>query len=248
MPDIKLNLAETPVGGKLEIITRTGEAAPELEIKAPIKTDISGTIGAPYEYLLKRSGEEIGQINQHKCHILVDRDEISITLIINEDDQYKRGKIIGKLELNPLYEKFKINTNEGWTPLQLGLFIKMNRAFFPDLNVHRTLVTQLMNYQADINQKVEKYYSESGNRTDSFTQVVNSNLPPTFNISIPIFKADKPENIVIETLANVADKAVIFFLLSPGANERLEDNRNKAIDEQLNKIKTLTPNIAIIEV
>lgn len=38
------------------------------------------------------------------------------------------------------------------------------------------------------------------------------------------------------------------FFLSPGANQTLEDLRNKVIDDELAKIKEIAPEIAIIEI
>ena len=76
----QINLAEGTQ--KAELIIREVKAVNELPIKEPIKINISGTIGAPREFLIHRL-DQPDQINQKRCHILVDRDEISILLTIN---------------------------------------------------------------------------------------------------------------------------------------------------------------------
>ena len=43
-------------------------------------------------------------------------------------------------------------------------------------------------------------------------------------------------------------REVSFVLLSPGAQATLEDLRDKVIDEQLEQVKEIAPEIAIIEV
>ena len=43
-------------------------------------------------------------------------------------------------------------------------------------------------------------------------------------------------------------REVAFVLLSPGAQVTLEDLRDKVIDEQLEQIREIAPEIAIIEV
>lgn len=48
---------------KAELVVREVSEVNELEVKAPIRVDLSGTIGAPLEFLTKRLSEE-DQINQ----------------------------------------------------------------------------------------------------------------------------------------------------------------------------------------
>lgn len=207
---------------------------------------MKGVIGAVVEYLTKRINT--GQFEQKNCHILVNRDTIEITLITNEADEYTRGKVVGKLDYNPKFIEFGINANKVWTPTELGLFIKMNRAFFADRAENMKLVSLLMNFTAEVNNKIDRAVKENGNRTDNFAQVVNSNLPESFKVQMPIFKGMPAETIEVETFAQVNGREVAFVLLSPGAQATLEDLRNKVIDEQLEQIKGIAPEIAIIEI
>lgn len=169
-------------------------------------------------------------------------------MIINEADEYKRGEIVGKLGYNPKFVEFGINGGKVWTPTELGMFIKMNRAFFADRAENMKLVSCLMNFTADVNNKIDRAVKENGSRTDNFAQVVNSNLPESFTIQMPIFKGMQPETIEVETFAQVNGREVAFVLLSPGAQATLEDLRDKVIDEQLKQIREIAPEIAIIEV
>ncbi|MDR0712125.1 MAG: hypothetical protein LBF67_07265, partial [Prevotellaceae bacterium] len=198
MEKLQLVLGEN---AKEEVIIREGEAVKELEPKAPVKTSLSGVIGVPLEYLRKRVST--GQFTQQRAHLLVNREEISLTLIINEDDDYLRGQVRGKLDLHPKFIAFGVNTGKHWTPVELGMFFKMNRAFFTDRAVNMKLVSDLMNFTANISSKVEVSVRETGNRTNSFAQVVNSNLPPSFTLSIPIFKGKDAELLEVETFATV---------------------------------------------
>lgn len=241
---IQVNLA--PGMSKAELIIREGEAPMQLAPKAPVKTNITGVISTIAEYLEKRIDK--GQFDQKDCHILVNRDKVEIALITNESDEYKRGQVIGKLAYNPKFIEFGINSGKVWTPTELGMFIKMNRAFFPDRKVNMALVTSLMNFTADVNNKIERSMRENGNLVDNFAQVVNSNLPESFIIRMPLFKGMQPETIEVETFAQVNGRDVAFILISPGAQVTLEDLRDKVIDEQLSKIREIAPEIAIIEV
>jgi hypothetical protein len=231
---------------RAELIVREGAAVRELEPKAPVKTRLMGVIGAPVAYLEKRVAT--GQFTQERSHLLVNRAEISLLLVINEDDEYLRGTVEGKLEFHPKFTEFGVNTGRVWTPTELGTFFKMNRSFFPDKGENMKLVSDLMSFSATVSSKLEKTVRESGDRTDSFAQVVNSNLPKSFALSIPIFRGMKREALEVETFAKVNGREVSFILISPGANQALEEIRDRAIDEQLEKIKSIAPSIAIIEV
>lgn len=231
---------------KAEVILREGAAVRELEPKAPIKTAISGVIGVPVQYLSKRVAT--GQFTQERSHLIVNREKIKISLVINEDDEYTRGQVDGTLEFHPKFIEFGINTGKVWTPTELGLFFKMNRAFFPDKATNMKLVTDLTNFSATVNNKIERSARESGDRTDNFVQVVNSNLPASFTLSIPIFKGMEAETLEVETFAKVDGREVTFVLLSPGANQTLEEIRDAAINNELDQVREIAPEIAIIEV
>jgi len=229
-----------------EVTVREGEAIKVLDPKAPVKTNLSGVIGVPFEYLAKRV--TTGQFTQERSHLIVNREEIKLSLVINEDDEYQRGQVDGTLDYHPKFVEFGINTGKAWTPTGLGLFFKMNRAFFPDKSANMKLVTDLMNFSATVNNKIERAVKENGDRTDNFAQEVNSNLPPSFTLNVPIFKGMNAESLEVETFAKVDGREVAFTLLSPGANQTLEEIRDKAIDTQLDQIREIAPNIAIIEV
>lgn len=242
----KINFNLAPGMERAEIIVREGDAPRLLEPKAPIKTDITGTIGTVVEYLRKRV--DTGQFEQCDCHILVNREKVKITLVINESDDYRYGTIAGKLAYNPKFLEFGINADKAWAPADLGLFFKMNRAFFTDRQANMELVTTLMNFTATINNKIERSVAENGSRTDNFVQVVNSNLPESFNLYMPIFKGMPSEIIQVETFAKVNGREVSFVLLSPGAQNTLEELRDKVIDSELEQIREIAPDIAIIEI
>lgn len=231
---------------KAEVILREGAAIKELEPKAPIKTKLSGVIGAPVEYLTKRVAT--GQFTEERSHVIVNREDIKLSLVINEDDEYNRGQVDGTLEFHPKFLEFGINTGKVWTPTELGMFFKMNRAFFPDRSTNMKLVSELMNFSATVNNKIERAVKENGDRTDNFAQVVNSNLPESFTLKVPIFKGMEAETLEVETFAQINGREVAFTLLSPGANQTLEDVRDRAIDDQLVQIKEIAPKIAIIQV
>jgi len=246
MQNEKLQINLTEGIPKAEVILREVNEVNELPVKKPVVIELAGTIGSPFEFLSKRY-DQPNQINQKRCHVIVNRSDISINLIINENDAYNRGTVLGKLEFNQKFIEFGINTGKAWVPAELGLFFKMNRSFFSDRKENMTLVTELMNYVATVNNKIQRSVKESGDRTDNFEQVVNSNLPSAFTLTIPLFKGSQAETIEIETFAQVNGRDVSFMLISPAAQATQEELRDQVIDSELEKIRELCPDIAIIE-
>jgi hypothetical protein len=226
-----------------EVVIREGKAPAQLEPKAPIRIDLAGTIGAPVAFLTKR----IGDVYQHKCHVIVNREKVSITLVINEDDEYNHGKVVGKLSFHPKFEEFGINTGKAWIPEELGMFFKMNRAFFTDVKTNMELVSTFLSFKGNVNQEFDRETKMNGSYKSNFTQVVNSNMPDGFKLQIPIFRGMPAETLDVETFARVDGRDITIVLLSPGAECTLESIRDKVIDEQLDKIKEVAPEIVIIE-
>lgn len=241
---IVVNVVDNGTGANLTI--REGEAPKILETRPPITTNLSGVIGSPVEFLTKRISED-EQINQKRCHVIVDRANVSITLITNENDSYLKGSVKGKLEEHPKFVQFGINKGKNWQPNELGQFFKMHRAFFADLSENMMLVTKLTNFNADINSKIEKEKNENGSFKDNYSGVVTSNLPPSFKLKIPVFKGVPADTIEVEFYASIDGREVSLQLFSPGANQLLEYLRDQVIDEEIKQIKELAPDIAIIE-
>ena len=229
--------------GVSDITIRHGNAAKVLDEKEPVKINISGTIESVKNFIEKR----VDTFDHKKAHISVNREELAIELVINECDAYTRGSVCGTIQMHPKFVEFGINRGKVWSPTELGLQMKMNRSFFPSLDENRKLVSTLMHFTADVNQKVDRMVQENGNRADSFTQVVNSNLPDKFTMRIPIFKGAAAETLEVETFAQVDGREVKFMLLSPGANDTLESIRDAAIDRELDAIREMADDIVIIE-
>lgn len=242
---ITINLA--PGQEHLTLTRLEGKAPEKLGEKAPIKCDIKGTLGAVKEYLEKRVNS--GQFDQKNCHILVNRDKATIHLIFNEKDAYDRGEVLGELVVNPKFDEFGINDGDvQWNPVSLGLFFKMNRPYFISKEDNMKLVSTLMHFTATVNSSIDSFVGQNGDRAEAFSQAVNSNLPESFKLKIPILKGGDAWEIEVETFAKVSGRDVQFILISPDAADLLEDAKLHAIDEQLDAIRKIAPEIAIIEV
>lgn len=232
----------------VEVIIRRGDAAPQKEVlptKAPIKTNIAGVISTPYDWLEKR----ISTVDQKRANVQVSRENMSIILTVNEDDEYAKGTIKGTVEFSEIFENFGINRNDrGWNPAKLGQFLRLNRGVFAEKEQCMLLVSKLKNFTANAKAEIQKQRDPSGSMAEVYRCQVESNLPKSFTVNIPIFKGTAKVAIEVEFDHYLSDGDVILQLVSPGANELAEDYRDKCLDEVLNKIRGIAPEIAILEV
>lgn len=230
-------------GKPIEVVIREGKAPVALDLKEPVRVTINGTIDALYRWLEKR----VELINQKTSNIIVNRDRMAMSLSINETDYYQT-KISGALQESKEMVEFGINTDKKWEPIKLSQFFKMHRAFFKDKSENMMLVSTLKNFKAKVNQDIERSKEENGNKVDNYSQVVDSNLPKSFKLNIPLFKGFACEEIEVEIYADVDGRDVSLSLVSAGANETIEEYKNKVIDDQLNAIREIAPDLVIIEV
>lgn len=216
-----------------------GTALPKRE---PQIVKIEGTLDAPLKWLEKRADT----INEKECHIIVDREKMSIALHIDETN-YFETTITGKLSFHPVFLKFGINSGVYRTPLEMAEFFKMNRSAFDNRQQAMELVSQLRGFRAKVDKQVESDHNPNkGDKRVLIAQAVDSNIPPSFKLHIPIFKGEQPVTLEVETYFNADD--LTCTLVSPMANDFTEDTKNTSIDEILDKIVEIAKDIAIINV
>ena len=168
-------------GTPIEVVLREGEAPVALDPKEPERVVIGGTIDAPFRWLEKR----VELINQKASNIIVNRDNMGIALTADETSYYQ-ANIRGILQASKEMKEFGINAEKKWEPIKLSKFLKMHRAFFTDKSQNMMLVSTLKNFKAKVNQDIERSKEENGSKVDNYSQVVDSNLPKSFKLNIPL--------------------------------------------------------------
>ena len=225
MSENKINLVvpKDYNGKPIEVVLREGEAPVALDPKEPERVVINGTIDAPIRWLEKR----VELINQKATNIIVNRDKMRMALTIDETSYYQT-EINGILQASKEMQEFGINMDKKWEPIKLSQFFKMHRAFFKDKSESMTLVSTLKNFKAKVNQDIERSKEENGSKVDNYSQVVDSNLPKSFKLNIPLFKGFSCEEIEVEIYADVDGRDVSLSLVSAGANEAIEEYKKAA--------------------
>ena len=235
---------------KVEVVIREVQNIVEekLQVLEPENVKIDGNITAIYAFLEKRWNAADGQIDHCRTHILVDRDKLSMHLVVNETDKRFRKDVCGFIELSRQFKAFGINEGKMWESVDLGNFFRVNRTYFEKKEKNMELVSLLKRFTAKINTEVERESKDNGSVTDIYKKVVDSNMPDAFTVQIPIYKGSKPEVFSIEIIAHVEGRNAFLELISPDAQAIVEEVRDKLIDEQIEKIRELAPEIPIIEI
>ena len=225
-----------PLGVDLTI--RKGESR---KLYDPVPIDISGHIDAPYCWIKARKDA----FEHNTAHILVNRDEFKITLAINDRDHFS-DQIEGKLEESSEFKDMGINSGDYLSAFDLADLIKKNRIYFCDKLAAMKLVTELRKFNAKVNSEIEESDDKRGNTKMNRSQVVTSNIPEGFSLSIPVFKGQKDVTFKVEIEVNPTNLSCT--LTSSEANDYVKTERDTIIDEQLENITKEANDIVVIEV
>ncbi|MFK1796519.1 hypothetical protein ACIXCV_13725 [Bacteroides fragilis] len=100
---LTVNIGEYKGEKLIEVVYRIGnapKALDELPIKQPESISVSGVIRTPLDWLEKR----IDTIDQKRANIKVNREKMSITLTVNEDDYYTKNTFVGTGIIGSLFK------------------------------------------------------------------------------------------------------------------------------------------------
>lgn len=239
--EVKQQIAEMLANGLPqgcgEIIIREGKA---VEVREPVKVNITGTIDAPARWLETR----FDCLKEKTCYVIVNREGMTITLRCNENNHY--GTVImGVLEISPEIRKFRINEGHYITNFEMAELFKMNRSHFENKQEAMRLVSELQNFKAKVDKELENSNNNRGDRRMLVSQAVEHNLPEAFNLVLPIFKGTPKQTIQVEVYVNPSD--FTCTLVSPEANDLIEEMRDTEMYAVIERIKERCPNIVIIE-
>lgn len=220
-----------------ETVIRFGDAIP---LKEPKAVSISGTIDAPARWVEKRKDDIVSA----DAHVLVDRDRMTITLNTDENSAYM-DQIVGTLTISTEMQEFGINTGEYMSCFDMADRIKQLRTYFETQQEAMKLVTELRSFKAKIDKELELSDDKRGNQTILRAQTVESNLPKSFKVNMPIFKVTEKRTFEVEVEINPNDLSCT--LVSPDAHDIVVQERDNQMDAVLGRIAEAAPNIVIIE-
>ena len=159
----------------------------------------------------------------------------------NKQDVYKSS-----LQSHEAVNVFKINTGTTYSPKELSNLFKMNRSYFETRQKAMELVSKLQNFKAKVNQQIEDQDDNRGNKKYLRDQVVESNVPASFNLVFPLFKGQQNSTIEVELIVD-AD-SLEFSLISPQLKEKQKNRGIEILDNEVSSIESVFPEIKIFDV
>lgn len=78
------------------------------------------------------------------------------------------------------------------------------------------------------------------------SQIVESNLPESLKVTVPIFKGMEPMTFEVEVEVNPTDLSCT--LTSPEANDIIRTSRDHIIDDELSRIQEECPELLVVEI
>ena len=230
-------LTEMNIDDGKDMVIRFGDALP---LQEPKYVSIHGTIDAPARWVEKRKDDIVSA----DAHVLVDRDRMTITLNTDENSAYM-DQIVGTLTISTEMQEFGINTGEYMSCFDMADRIKQLRTYFETQQEAMKLVTELRSFKAKIDKEMELSDDKRGNQKIMRAQKVESNLPKSFKVKMPIFKGTEERTFEVEVEINPNDLSCT--LVSPDAHDIVVQERDSQMDAVLGRIGEAAPNIVIIE-
>lgn len=228
-----LTLKVEPANG--EIIIREGEALAQV---APVKVEISGDINTVKSFIDKRKlavtrDAGLQAINTDRAIVTVDKAAHSITLELDPQDCYGT-EVTAKLELEPALVNFNIETNKKFSQQELIKLLKYGKRWFADHAAHEALLLAYMKLDVRVTADMTNDTTDNrGNRANTFSKKVTSNIPEDFIMNIPIFKGQQSKKFRVEIAMDSTDGSVKFWLESVELTELIQIESEKILKEQL---------------
>lgn len=217
-----------PGGNTLTILE--GKA---LEEKYPEKIVIVGDINCVSSFLKRRkNGFDLQKVDQSKVIVLVDKKEMSITLKL--DPQNPFGTIVdARLELSDELKVFSINQPKTWKREELVQLIRFNKLSFDNAEQHDKVLKAYMSFDAKAITDVAASNDTRGNKANSFSKAVTTNIPTEFILLVPVFKGKEAQRFRVEICLDVTDGGARFWFESVELHELINTQRDIIFNEEL---------------
>lgn len=217
---------------------RTGDALP---LKEPSKVSVSGDINTIRNYLQKRrldAGYSTQGVYPDKAIVYTDKPNRTITIDIDPENHYG-AKVKGALLINPDLQQFGINSQKQYNREALVKLLRFTKRFFSSADVHLNVLSSYQTFKASAKTEHENSSDQRGNRANHFVKLVDTTLPTTFVLCMPIFKGQPDEKFLVEICLDVTDGGAHFWFESPELEEIMALRTEEIFEDQLKEFSDL---------
>lgn len=220
--------------GATTITILTGNAPEPLKVNNRKPIDLKGTIDAPKRFI------DVRDFERKESHALVSLSRGEIILVVNEQSTDDKFTITGRVSVSKEFKELGINSDRYYEPENLAKMLKLKRSMFANKLDHATTIAGLRNIKAKVNQDIEKAKDDKGNLTDAMKQSVESNMPDSIIVKIPLIEGQESVKIELFIVMEVEGGKIICTLESIDGAEGIDEFREKAVLEQVEEIKERT--------
>lgn len=233
-------LAQTAIEKGISTVVVLEGYAPEQHNDQPVR--ISGIISAPSAFIQGRQDD----FKDSKRHCMVSKTEGVITLILNEQSVTDKYTIVGKIEIAKKFTGLGINQDRiVYSPEELANKLKLLRSMFVSNMEHASICATLRNLKAKVNADIEKSNDRKGNVTENFRVALESNMPDSIKLKLPLLEGEEPIQIEVNVILELDGSSLIRCTLeSVDAAELIETQFAERVNQEIEKIKDF---VTIIE-
>lgn len=218
-----------------EITIREGQALPPV---APKKIVISGNIKTVSSFIEKRENPNdadnmgLQAINSDRALVTVDKSALYIKLELDPENEYGT-EVTAKLSYTPELEQFCINKNKLFNREELIKLIRFNKIWFDDAEAHDKLLKAYQAFTATVNANIGKTSDTRGNVDNSYKKTVETNVPDSFVLNIPIFKGMDKRRFRVEIAIDSTDASTKFWFESVELNDIIQIESEEILNKEL---------------
>lgn len=218
---------------KHEVIGSTGTVYKALTSE-PLKSRLTALLEKPEKFF------------DDDILIKYDLDQLVIQLQVSFNKSDGLDIYESRLKTPEIFRKFGINEDVVFGIKGLTKLIKMNRSHFERREEAMSLVSELQNFKAKVNKELENLDDDRGNKRYLRDQVVESNIPKSFNLFTPLFIGCDYRVINVEIL--IDPDTYELSLISPALTEYQQETSEEIINEEIKKIESDVPQIKVFNI
>lgn len=129
---------------------------------------------------------------------------------------------------------------------QLETFLRRNKHLFPNKQDFGELLLSIKEFVANVKIKFEQDDNNRGNKKNSYVQQLESGVPFTTVIEVPIFVGEKKVKLTVDIFFEVTEGEVFFWFECQELNELIENKVNEVFEIISNLL--IEKSILIIEI
>lgn len=218
-----------------ELVIRKGDA-PIIDYPVP-RTQVDVSFESLMNFAQKQL--EYENIKKEETLAIISIDEGKITFNTNQRSKYN-DVISARLLLSDYISRFRINDTKGFNQKELSDIIKFNRRFISHPS-WEDLYTKTKNISVNQIKDLQNNIKDNRGNMNVSLEVKNSmDYPEMIRLNFPVFKHDiEPQNIEVDTVVDLVENQVRFWLQSPGLEELIESEKEKVLSDYEDQLKTM---------